>query len=191
MRKAGGRCAHRGAARRCSRPRARYGRRAGAVGDAGERTTAAPIVHEGVAKNILADALDDEPLGLGCSRQGSSLGAEAFLAIRSQSCFAAGFNDVGKYLDFWTPVRERLVRGYRDHTKSLIVERLPNITVALSLGRLIVLGPVNEAADARDAVAFVIEVGLDCDALGGGVLCVIRQMQSVLVKVIKERPLEA
>ncbi len=47
------------------------------LGYAGERTAAAPIIHEGVAKQILSDALDDEAFGLGRSRQLGGLGAEA------------------------------------------------------------------------------------------------------------------
>ena len=47
------------------------------LGDAGERTASAPIVHKGVAKQILADALDDEPLGLRRPRQLGVLRAEA------------------------------------------------------------------------------------------------------------------
>ena len=34
--------------------------------DAGERATGTPIVHQRVTKAVLADALDDEPLGLEC-----------------------------------------------------------------------------------------------------------------------------
>ena len=37
----------------------------GAVLDAGDGAGAAPIAVESVTENILADALDDEPLGLG------------------------------------------------------------------------------------------------------------------------------
>jgi hypothetical protein len=45
--------------------------------NAGERATAAPVVHQGIAENVLADALDDQPLGLGRLRQGGDLGAKA------------------------------------------------------------------------------------------------------------------
>jgi hypothetical protein len=34
------------------------------VGDARERTALTPIIQEGVAEQILANALDDQPLGL-------------------------------------------------------------------------------------------------------------------------------
>jgi hypothetical protein len=45
--------------------------------DPGQGTAAAPIVHQGVAKHILADALDDQTLGLGGARQAGGLGMKA------------------------------------------------------------------------------------------------------------------
>src|SRR4051794_37427366 len=47
------------------------------LGDAGERAAPAPVVHQRVAKHILADALDDETLCLGGSRQHGGLGMKA------------------------------------------------------------------------------------------------------------------
>ena len=48
------------------------------LGDAGERTTAAPVGHQGFAKHILADALDDQPLGFGRLRQAFDLRLKSF-----------------------------------------------------------------------------------------------------------------
>ena len=41
----------------------------GGIGDAGDRAAASPIIHQGGAEDVLADALDDESLGLGRLRQ--------------------------------------------------------------------------------------------------------------------------
>jgi len=47
------------------------------VSDTGDWAPAAPVIHQGVAKYILADALDDQTLGLGRSGQVGRLGPEA------------------------------------------------------------------------------------------------------------------
>ena len=47
------------------------------LSDASNRTAAAPIVHEGIAEQILSDALDDQPLCLRRPRQFGGLGAKA------------------------------------------------------------------------------------------------------------------
>src|SRR5579863_173031 len=39
------------------------------IADAGDRAAASPVVDQGAAEDVLTDALDDEPLGLGGLRQ--------------------------------------------------------------------------------------------------------------------------
>ena len=46
------------------------------IGDAGDRAAAALIIHQRSAEDVLADALDDEPLGLGRLRQTGNLRAK-------------------------------------------------------------------------------------------------------------------
>ena len=41
----------------------------GGIGDAGDGAAASPIIHQRCAEDVLADALDDEPLGLGRLRE--------------------------------------------------------------------------------------------------------------------------
>ena len=48
----------------------------GRIGDAGDRAAGSPIIHQGGAENVLADALDDEPLDLGRLRQAGGLRAK-------------------------------------------------------------------------------------------------------------------
>jgi hypothetical protein len=52
------------------------GTQQGGIGDAGDRAAGAPIIHQGRAEDVLADALDDEPLGLGRLRQVGGLCAK-------------------------------------------------------------------------------------------------------------------
>ena len=47
------------------------------IGDAGERAATAPVIHQGIAEDVLADALDHQPLGLGGSRKARRLGVKA------------------------------------------------------------------------------------------------------------------
>jgi hypothetical protein len=47
------------------------------LGDAGDWAAAAPVIHQGVSKNVLADALDHQPLGFGRSGKIGCLGLEA------------------------------------------------------------------------------------------------------------------
>jgi hypothetical protein len=49
------------------------GAQQGGIGDAGDRAAASPIIDQGDAEDVLADALDDEPLDLGCLRQAGGL----------------------------------------------------------------------------------------------------------------------
>ena len=53
------------------------GAQQGEVGDAGNRAATAPIIHQRSAEDVLADALDDEPLGLGRLRQTGGLRAKS------------------------------------------------------------------------------------------------------------------
>jgi hypothetical protein len=49
------------------------GAQQGGIGDAGDRAAASPIIDQGDAEDVLADALDDEPLDLSCLRQADAL----------------------------------------------------------------------------------------------------------------------
>ena len=52
------------------------GAQQGGVGDAGDRAAGSPIIHQGGAEDVLADALDNEPLDLGRLRQAGGLCAK-------------------------------------------------------------------------------------------------------------------
>ena len=52
------------------------GTQQGGIGDAGDRAAAAPVIDQRGAENVLADALNDEPLGLGRLRQACGLRAK-------------------------------------------------------------------------------------------------------------------
>src|SRR5690606_6154840 len=53
------------------------GAQEGLVADAGERTAAAPVLEQGRAKEVLAEALNQQALGLGPARQLRGFGAKA------------------------------------------------------------------------------------------------------------------
>jgi hypothetical protein len=46
------------------------------IGDTGDRAAGSPIIHQGGAEDVLADALDDEPLDLSRLRQAAGLRAK-------------------------------------------------------------------------------------------------------------------
>jgi hypothetical protein len=52
-----------------------------------------------------------------------------------------------------------------NYTEALIFQRFAHNPVALGLRRLLVLGSVNENADAGNAVPLEIEIGLNWDAV--------------------------
>ena len=52
------------------------GAQQGGILDAGDRAVGSPIIHQGSAENVLADALDDEPLDLSRLRQAAGLRAK-------------------------------------------------------------------------------------------------------------------
>src|SRR5579875_2805329 len=99
-------------------------------------------------------------------------------------------NSLAKHL--WIPPKlllERVVIANGDHPIAAVPELFSQLLIPPALLGGVVLRAVDEYTDARQAIAFVVKVGLDRQVGVGPVLRLVGQPELVLVQVLEEGPL--
>ena len=72
------------------------------------------------------------------------------------------------------------------NTKTLILQGFAHRAVTSSLVLIVVLRTVDENADSWNALALVVEVGLNGNAESGRMLRMIRKAQLILIKIVEK-----